>query len=74
MEQGSRQTTPTTTSLGRDLERGLRTEVDYTCGFIASKAAGNGIAAPVSAAVTAMIKRAERGELTREPANLEGLV
>ena len=74
MEQGRRQTTPTTTSLGRDLERGLRTEVDYTCGFIASRAAENGIAAPVSAAVTAMIKRAERGELTREPANLEGLV
>jgi 2-dehydropantoate 2-reductase len=74
IEQGKRQTTPTTTSLGRDLERGLRTEVDYTVGFIASKAAENGIAAPVSAATTAMIKRAERGELQRDPSNLEGLV
>ncbi|MEO7728827.1 MAG: 2-dehydropantoate 2-reductase [Burkholderiales bacterium] len=58
-------------SVGHDLAKGRRTEIDYTCGYVASKGEEVGQPAPTQAALAALIKRIERGELTRGMHNLD---
>lgn len=60
-------------SIGHDLAHGRRTEIDYTCGYVAMKGQQVGQPAPTHAALTALVKRVERGELARGVQNLEPL-
>jgi ketopantoate reductase len=62
---------PHTGSVGHDLAKGRRTEIDYTCGYVARMGEQVGRPAPTQAALAAMIKRIERGELTRGMHNLD---
>ena len=50
-------------SLGRDVLAGRRSEIDFLNGLIASKGDELGVPAPVHRALTAIVKRIERGEL-----------
>jgi 2-dehydropantoate 2-reductase len=54
----------------QDLQKNRPTEVDFLNGFIANEAARLGLAAPTHARIAALIREAERGRLTIDPANL----
>jgi 2-dehydropantoate 2-reductase len=64
---------PSRSSVGRDVERGRRSEIDFTNGLVADKGVEIGVPAPTHAAVTALVRRIDRGELEPDPANVEGL-
>jgi 2-dehydropantoate 2-reductase len=52
-----------TTSMGEDVRRGRRTEVDYLNGYVVSKGTELGVAAPVNARVVDLVHRLEKHEL-----------
>lgn len=66
-------TEPTDSSVGRDVKRGRRSEVAYTSGLVARRGEEVGVPAPTHAALTAIVERIDRGELTPDPRNIEGL-
>jgi len=66
-------TTPSHSSVGRDIQQGRRSEIDYTNGWIAAKAIEAGVSAPTHAAVTALVRRIDRGELQPDPAHIDYL-
>ena len=60
-------------SMGQDILKGRRTEIDYINGFIAAKGNEIGRPAPTHAALTAVVKRVEHGEIPPRPENLAGI-
>jgi len=60
-------------SMGQDMLKGRRTEIDYINGFIAQKAKEVGLKAPAHVALTEAVKRVERGEIPARPENVENL-
>jgi 2-dehydropantoate 2-reductase len=60
-------------SMGQDMLKGRRTEIDYINGFIVEKAREVGLNAPTHAALAAAVKRVERGEAPARPENVESL-
>ena len=57
-------------SMGQDMVKGRRTEIDYINGFIVQKAEAIGIATPANAALTDIVKRVERGEIPASPQHI----
>ena len=57
----------------QSLERGGRTEIDYFNGYLVRKAVEAGVAVPLNARITAMIKEIEAGTRPISPANLAEL-
>ncbi len=47
----------------QDLAKGRRTEVDFMNGYVVEQGAACDVPAPTHAAVTALVKRIEHGEL-----------
>ena len=64
---------PSQSSVGRDVARGRRSEIDYTNGLVAEKGAETGVPAPTHAALTALVRRIDRGELKQDPRLLDSL-
>ena len=60
-------------SLLQDVLKGRRTEVDYLNGYVARRGREVGIPTPVNEAITDLIHRVERGELTPDVANIKYL-
>ena len=60
-------------SVGRDVERGRRSEIDYTNGLVAARGLEAGVPAPTHAAVTELVRRIDRGELAPDPKHIDGL-
>lgn len=60
-------------STAQDILRGRRTEIDYINGMVVAKAAEVGIAVPTQIAITALVKRVERGEISPAIGNLAGI-
>jgi 2-dehydropantoate 2-reductase len=50
-------------SMGQDMVKGRRTEIEFLNGFIVDKAKEVGVPTPANAALTDIVKRVERGEL-----------
>ena len=50
-------------SMGQDMVKGRRTEIEFLNGFIVDKAKSVGIATPANAALTEIVQRVEKGEL-----------
>ncbi len=50
-------------SMGQDMVKGRRTEIEFLNGFVARKGAEIGLPTPANAALTDIVKRVERGEL-----------
>jgi 2-dehydropantoate 2-reductase len=50
-------------SMGQDMVKGRRTEIEFINGFIVEKSKAVGIPTPANAALTDIVKRVERGEL-----------
>jgi 2-dehydropantoate 2-reductase len=57
-------------SMGQDMVKGRRTEIEFLNGFIVRKAEAIGIPTPANAALTDIVKRVERGELKPDPKHL----
>src|SRR5690242_17921547 len=51
-------------SMGQDMVKGRRTEIEFLNGFIARKGNEIGVPTPANTALTEIIKRVERGELS----------
>jgi 2-dehydropantoate 2-reductase len=64
---------PSHSSVGRDVQRGRRTEIDFTNGLVADKGREVGVPAPTHAAVTEIVRRIDRGELAASPSNIDHL-
>ncbi len=50
-------------SMGQDMVKGRRTEIEYLNGFVVAKGKESGVATPANAALTDIVKRIEKGEL-----------
>lgn len=57
-------------SMGQDMVKGRRTEIEFLNGFIVEKAKSVGIATPANAALTEIVKRVEKGELQADPKHI----
>lgn len=60
-------------SMGQDMMKGRRTEIEFLNGFVVAKGQEVGIAAPANAALTEIVKRVERGEARPSPDLIRGL-
>lgn len=60
-------------SMGQDMVKGRRTEIEYINGLVVQEAAPLGIAAPANAALTDIVRRIERGEIAPDPAHIHAL-
>jgi len=58
----------------QDIAKGRRTEIDFMNGTVVAQGESCGIAAPTHAAVLAMVKRVERGELAPSATLLEAVL
>lgn len=65
---------PSQSSVGRDVARGRRSEIDFTNGLVAAKGMEVGVPAPTHAALTALVRRIDAGELKPDPQNIEGIL
>lgn len=57
-------------SMGQDMVKGRRTEIEFLNGFIVDKAKDIGIATPANAALTEIVKRVEKGALKPDPKHI----
>ncbi len=64
---------PSQSSVGRDVARGRRSEIDFTNGLVAAKGEEVGVPAPTHAALTAIVRRIDAGELKPDPKNIEAI-
>jgi len=60
-------------SMGQDIAKGRRTEIDFINGFIADKGAEIGLAAPANRGLVTAVRAVERGELPPAPERLAGI-
>ncbi len=60
-------------SMGQDIAKGRRTEIDFINGFIADKGTEIGIEAPANRGLVAAVHAVERGELPPAPERLAGI-
>lgn len=54
-------------SMGQDMAKGRRTEIDYINGLVVAKARELGIDAPVNEGMAEVVRRVERGEVVASP-------
>jgi 2-dehydropantoate 2-reductase len=57
-------------SMGQDMVKGRRTEIDFLNGFIVRKGEETGLPTPANAALTEIVKRVEKGDLKPDPKHL----
>lgn len=60
-------------SMGQDMLKGRKTEIDAMNGFVCEKGAEIGIETPLNAAMVDLVKRCERGEITPDPKHVANL-
>jgi 2-dehydropantoate 2-reductase len=60
-------------SMGQDMVKGRRTEIEYLNGLVVRKGEEIGIPAPTNAILTDIVKRVERGELKPDPKHITEL-
>ena len=60
-------------SMGQDMQKGRRTEIEFLNGFVVDEGEKVGIASRANAALTDIVKRVERGELKADPRHITEL-
>jgi 2-dehydropantoate 2-reductase len=60
-------------SMGQDMVKGRRTEIEFLNGFVCKKGDEVGIETPTNAILTDIVKRVERGELKPDPKHITDL-
>lgn len=59
-------------SMGQDMVKGRRTEIEFMNGLVVEKGRQVGVATPAHALLTEIVKKVERGELQPDPRHLAG--
>ncbi|HYI31819.1 MAG TPA: ketopantoate reductase C-terminal domain-containing protein [Bradyrhizobium sp.] len=57
-------------SMGQDMEKGRRTEIEFLNGFVVREGEKVGVSCSANAALTDIVKRVERGELKPDPRHI----
>jgi len=57
-------------SMGQDMQKGRRTEIEYLNGFVVREGEKVGLACRANAALTDIVKRVEKGELKPDPRHI----
>ena len=57
-------------SMGQDMMKGRRTEIEFLNGYVVREGAKVGLAARANAALTDIVKRVEKGELVADPRHI----
>ena len=60
-------------SMGQDMRKGRRTEIEFLNGYVVRQGEKVGLAARANAALTDIVKRVEKGELKADPSNIKDL-
>ena len=60
-------------SMGQDMQKGRRTEIEFLNGLIVREGDKLGLPSRANAVLTDLVKRVERGELTADPKNITEL-
>jgi 2-dehydropantoate 2-reductase len=60
-------------SMGQDMQKGRRTEIEFLNGFVVREGEKLGLACNANAALTDIVKRVERGELKPDPRHITEL-
>jgi 2-dehydropantoate 2-reductase len=60
-------------SMGQDMQKGRRTEIEFLNGFVVREGEKIGLACPANATLTDIVKRVERGELEPSPRHITEL-
>ena len=60
-------------SMGQDMVKGRRTEIEFLNGLVAQKGGEIGIATPANVVLTDIVKRVEKGELKPDPKHITDL-
>ncbi len=60
-------------SMGQDMMKGRRTEIEAMNGYIVQQAEPLGLPTPANAALTALVQRVERGEIAADPRHIQEL-
>jgi 2-dehydropantoate 2-reductase len=60
-------------SMGQDMLKGRRTEIEFLNGFVVREGEKVGLACPANAALTDIVKRVERGEFAPDPRHITEL-
>jgi 2-dehydropantoate 2-reductase len=57
-------------SMGQDMQKGRRTEIDFLNGFVVREGEKVGLACKANAVLTDVVKRVEKGELKADPKHI----
>jgi len=60
-------------SMGQDMVKGRRTEIEFLNGYIVERAQEIGLATPANAALTEIVKQVEKGTLAPDPQHIKAL-
>ena len=60
-------------SMGQDIKKGRRTEIDYLNGFVVEQGKALGIPTPANAGIWDAVKRVESNTLTQAPKNIDNI-
>ena len=60
-------------SMGQDMVKGRRTEIDFLNGFVVAKGKEIGLATPANAALADIVRHVERGDLPPDPKHIHDL-
>jgi 2-dehydropantoate 2-reductase len=60
-------------SMGQDIKKGRRTEIDYLNGLVVEKGKELGIDCPANQGIWDAVRKVESGELPQDPRNIDGI-
>jgi 2-dehydropantoate 2-reductase len=73
LADGKRVSSEQRPSMGQDMQKGRRTEIDFLNGLVAREGEKVGLSCRANAALTDIVKRVERGELSPDPRHITEL-
>ena len=73
LQQGKRTAGEQRPSMGQDMQKGRRTEIEFLNGYVVREGEKVGIAARANAVLTDIVKRVEKGDLKPDPRHIEEL-
>ncbi|MBL4720982.1 MAG: 2-dehydropantoate 2-reductase [Alphaproteobacteria bacterium] len=59
-------------SMGQDMVKARKTEIDAINGFVVEKGREMGIATPLNEKIVSLVRKCERGEMEPDPSNVQG--
>jgi 2-dehydropantoate 2-reductase len=60
-------------SMGQDIKKGRKTEIDYLNGLVVEKGKEFGIATPANEGIWRAVRKVESGEVPQDPKNIDGI-